>query len=108
MGPLKCCVGGCNSTSASHRLFCFPTNDSLLSLWMSFLVPHNSSLIGLSKDTLRKKRVCEKHFDKHQFDGEGKRIRHSYPCLFTDAELAHGEPLSTAGAGKQKLYVLII
>ncbi|CAG4909338.1 unnamed protein product [Colias eurytheme] len=63
---------------------------------MSFLVPTNSSLIGLSKDQLRHKRVCEKHFDRYQFDEEGKRLRHSYPCLFTDDEIAHGVPLSSS------------
>ncbi|XP_045504408.1 uncharacterized protein LOC123701039 [Colias croceus] len=71
-------------------------NDYLRNLWMSFLVPTNSSLIGLSKDQLRHKRVCEKHFDRYQFDEEGKRLRHSYPCLFKDDEIAHGVPLSSS------------
>lgn len=100
MGLFKCCVGGCNATSETHRLYMFPKNDSLRNLWMSSLVPTNSLLIGLSKEQLLRKRVCEKHFDKHQFDEEGKRIRYSYPCLFTDDEIAHGVPLSSGESGE--------
>ncbi|XP_061725013.1 uncharacterized protein LOC133530965 [Cydia pomonella] len=64
---------------------------------MSFLVPTNPLLLGLSKEQLLRKRVCEKHFDKQQFDAEGKRLRFSYPCLFRDDEIAHGEPLAALG-----------
>ncbi|CAH2108331.1 unnamed protein product [Euphydryas editha] len=95
MGLFKCCVGGCSATNETHRLFSFPKNDHLRNLWLSFLVPTNSILVGLSKEQLLRKRVCEKHFDKHQFDEEGKRLRYSYPCLFTDDEIAHGVPLSS-------------
>ncbi|XP_045506747.1 uncharacterized protein LOC123702933 isoform X1 [Colias croceus] len=94
---LKCCVGGCDATKENNRLFCFPKIDSLRNLWLNFIVPRNPHLIGLSKEQLRNKRVCEKHFDKHQFDGEGKRIRYSYPCLFRDEEIACGEPLAPPG-----------
>ncbi|XP_052745477.1 uncharacterized protein LOC128199528 isoform X2 [Bicyclus anynana] len=98
MGLFKCCVGGCNATSETQKLYSFPKNDNLRSLWLSFLVPTNSLLIGLSKDQLIRKRVCEKHFDKQQFDEEGKRLRYSYPCLLTDVEIAHGEPRPSTGA----------
>ncbi|KAH9636393.1 hypothetical protein HF086_011250 [Spodoptera exigua] len=97
MGTKKCCVGGCNATSETHRLFSFPKNDELRNLWMSFLVPTNSLLIGLSKEQLLRKRVCEKHFDKYQFDHDGKRLRYSYPCLLSHKEIAHGVPLSVTG-----------
>lgn len=69
MGRYKCCVGSCTSASETHRLFRFPKNDCLRNLWMSFLVPTNSSFIGLTSQQLSSKRVCEKHFD-HQFDAE--------------------------------------
>lgn len=97
----KCCVGGCNATSDTFKLFSVPKNDSLRKLWMSFLVPTNLMLIRLSKEQLIKKRVCEKHFDKHQFLN-GKRLRFSYPSPFTDAEIMHGEPLSTDRPGECK------
>ncbi|XP_063620641.1 uncharacterized protein LOC134793046 [Cydia splendana] len=94
MAPLKCCVLGCESTSATHRLFCMPMNDNLRNLWMSFLVPVNPHLLGLSKGQLMTKRVCQKHFDETQFS-QGSRIRYSYPCLFTEKEFIHGVPLSS-------------
>ncbi|KAJ8728896.1 hypothetical protein PYW07_006592 [Mythimna separata] len=97
MGNKKCCVGGCNATSETHRLFSFPKNDKLRNLWVSFLVRTNSLLIGLSKEQLLRKRVCEKHFDKYQFDHDGRRLRYSYPCLLTHKEIAHGVPLCVAG-----------
>lgn len=37
-----------------------------------------------------KKGVCEKHFEKSQFDQAGGRIRHSYPCLLSEKEMLHG------------------
>lgn len=100
MGLIKCVVGGCNATNETHRLFSFPKNDHLRNLWMSFLVPANANLIGLSKEQLLRKRVCEKHFDKHQFDEEGKRLRYSYPCLFTDDEITHGVILPSSQFGE--------
>lgn len=93
MGTQKCCVGDCNATSETHRLFSFPKNANLRNQWMSFLVPTNSSLLGLSKEQLLRKRVCVKHFDRHQFDHNGRRLRYSYPCLLSNAEIAHGVPL---------------
>lgn len=94
---LKCCVGGCNATSASVRLFCFPKNDKLRSLWLNFIRPTNPQLTGLSKKQLLNKRVCKVHFDRHQFDQLGQRLRFSYPCLISEKEIAHGVPFSTAG-----------
>lgn len=106
MANFKCCVGGCDSTKETLRLFSFPKKESLRNLWLSFLVPTNPLLIGLSKEQLLRKRVCEKHFDKHQFDEEGKRRRYSYPTLFTSKEIAHGEPFPPAGTGESKLLNL--
>ncbi|XP_063543133.1 uncharacterized protein LOC134751589 [Cydia strobilella] len=101
---LKCCVSGCKATNETHRLFVFPKKDMLRNLWMSFLVPTNPLLLGLSKEQLLRKRVCEKHFDKHQFDKfKGKRLRFSYPCLFTDDEITHGEPLAAVGTVRNAL-----
>ncbi|CAK1591217.1 unnamed protein product, partial [Parnassius mnemosyne] len=97
MGYKKCCVYGCNSTNETHRFFSFPRNDKLRNLWMSFIAPTNPKLIGLSKDQLLGKHVCEKHFDRYQFDYEGKRLRYSYPCLITEEEIAHGVPLTATG-----------
>ncbi|CAG4963073.1 unnamed protein product [Parnassius apollo] len=85
----KCCIGGCNTTRETHRLFRFHRNDNL---WMSFIVPTNPQLIVLSKEQLLNKRFCEKHFDIFQFDNEGRRLRYSYPSLLTDNEIAHGVP----------------
>ncbi|CAG5059741.1 unnamed protein product [Parnassius apollo] len=93
----KCCVGGCNTTRETHRLFRFPRNDNLRNLWMAFIVPTNSQLIVLSKEQLLNKRVCEKHFDVFQFGNEGRRLRYSYPSLLTDNEIAHGVPLTATG-----------
>ncbi|CAK1584401.1 unnamed protein product [Parnassius mnemosyne] len=93
----KCCVGGCNTTHETHRLFSFPRNDNLRNLWMSFIVPTNPQLIALSKEQLLNKHVCEKHFDIFQFDNEGRRLRYSYPSLLTDNEIAHGVPLIATG-----------
>ncbi|XP_061709896.1 uncharacterized protein LOC133519780 [Cydia pomonella] len=94
MAPLKCCVLDCESTSDTHRLFCMLINDHLRNLWMSFLVPVNPHLLGLTKGQLMTKRVCQKHFDETQFS-PGSRIRYSYPCLFTEKEFFHGVPLSS-------------
>ncbi|XP_063822851.1 uncharacterized protein LOC135072744 [Ostrinia nubilalis] len=47
-----------------------------------------------TSDQLLNKRVCQKHFDKYQLDGEGNRLRHGYPCLFSTEEVEHGVPLS--------------
>ncbi|KAL4720623.1 hypothetical protein ACJJTC_015251 [Scirpophaga incertulas] len=94
MASYQCCVGGCDSTSNTHRLFCMPVNENLHNLWMSFLVPTNPILLGLNKNQLLKKRVCAKHFDQTQFDSVGVRIRNSYPCLFTELEIAHSVPLT--------------
>ncbi|CAG4987369.1 unnamed protein product [Parnassius apollo] len=93
----KCCVGGCNTTRETHRLFRFPRNDNLRNLWMAFIVPTNPQLIVLSKEQLLNKRVCEKHFDVFQFGNEGRRLRYSYPSLLTDNEIAHGVPLTATG-----------
>lgn len=89
----KCCVSDCNATNQTYKLFCFPKNDCLRKLWLDFLVPRSSSLIGLTKEQLLRKYVCERHFDKAQYDQDGKRIRFSYPCLFSAAEIQHGMPL---------------
>ncbi|XP_063894120.1 uncharacterized protein LOC135117821 [Helicoverpa armigera] len=91
----KCCVGDCESTSNSHKLFYMPLNDNLRNLWLSFLIPTNPNLLGLTKNQLRNKFVCDKHFDRTQFDDRGVRNRYSYPCLFTRTEILHGVPLST-------------
>ncbi|CAG4969708.1 unnamed protein product [Parnassius apollo] len=93
----KCCVGGCNTTRETHRLFRLPRNDNLRNLWMAFIVPTNPQLIVLSKEQLLNKRVCEKHFDVFQFGNEGRRLRYSYPSLLTDNEIAHGVPLTATG-----------
>ena len=93
----KCCVGGCNATIESHRLFCLPKSDNLRSLWMSFLVPTNSELLLLSKGQLLNRRVCERHFDKYQLNNLGYRFKYSYPCLMTESEIARGEPASALG-----------
>ncbi|XP_022825417.1 uncharacterized protein LOC111355632 isoform X1 [Spodoptera litura] len=93
----KCCVVGCNATNKTHRLFNFPKNDKLRELWLSFLIPVNAMLSGLSKDQLISRYVCQKHFDRYQFDGTGNRLQHGYPSLFTSMEILHGVPLrSTA------------
>ncbi|XP_028156295.1 uncharacterized protein LOC114349898 isoform X2 [Ostrinia furnacalis] len=94
MAPIKCCVVGCASTDKTHRLYNFPKDDKVRALWLSFLVSVNSELLGLTKDQLLNKRVCQKHFDKYQLDGEGNRLRHGYPCLFSTKEVEHGVPLS--------------
>ncbi|CAG5003564.1 unnamed protein product [Parnassius apollo] len=93
----KCCVGGCNTTRETHRLFRFPRNDNLRNLWMSFIVPTNPQLIVLSKEQLLNKRVCERHFDIFQFGNEGRRLRYSYPSFLTDNEIAYGVPLTATG-----------
>ncbi|XP_063894223.1 uncharacterized protein LOC110377900 isoform X2 [Helicoverpa armigera] len=97
MVVLKCCVGGCDSKSTTHRLFCFPENDKLRSLWLKVLIPKNPALEGLAKTQLKGKRVCEKHFDKTQFDRCGVRIRYSCPSLFTPSEILHGVPFIIKG-----------
>ncbi|CAH2096251.1 unnamed protein product [Euphydryas editha] len=94
MAPYKCCVGDCDATSSNYRLFCMPLNVNLRKLWLSLLVPTNPNLLGLTENQLLKKRVCEKHFDQTQFDKAGVRIRYSYPCLFTEMEIAQGIPLA--------------
>ncbi|XP_052746955.1 uncharacterized protein LOC128199822 [Bicyclus anynana] len=91
----KCCVVACNATSETHRLFYLPKNDKLRELWLTFLIPVNVKLSGLSKAQLVTKQVCQKHFDRHQFDNQGNRLAHGYPCLFTEDEILHGVPLST-------------
>ncbi|KAI5633291.1 zinc finger, ZZ type domain-containing protein [Phthorimaea operculella] len=91
----KCCVGGCTSTRENETLYCFPKNEYYRKLWLSFLVPTNPSLIVLSKDQLKNKRVCKRHFDETQFDQEGNRLRYSYPALLSAAEIERGEPLPT-------------
>ncbi|XP_038219699.1 uncharacterized protein LOC119837969 [Zerene cesonia] len=88
-----------NQQSETHRVFCFPKNDYLRNLWVSFIAPTKPHIIALSKEQLLRKRVCEKHFDKYQLDEEGKRLRYSYPCLFTDEEIALGEPFFAPEAG---------
>ncbi|XP_045448260.1 uncharacterized protein LOC123656638 [Melitaea cinxia] len=90
----KCCVGDCDATSSNYRLFCMPLNVNLRKLWLSLLVPTNPNLLGLTENQLLKKRVCERHFDETQFDKSGVRTRYSYPCLFTEMEIAHGIPLA--------------
>lgn len=107
MKPLKCVVPGCGSTSDTHRLFCFPKKEFLLKMWLFYLVPVASSILLFSPDQLTKKRVCERHFDKHQFDYKGQRIRYSYPCLFRDSEIECGEPLATPGSG-ERLYCIYV
>ncbi|XP_060810322.1 uncharacterized protein LOC106139307 isoform X2 [Amyelois transitella] len=94
MAYRKCCVGGCVSTSKTHCLFNLPKDDGLRKLWLSFLIPTNVELSGLSKDQLVNKRVCHDHFDRYQFDGMGNRLKNGYPCLFTPKEIYHGVPLS--------------
>ncbi|KAL4715225.1 hypothetical protein ACJJTC_007807 [Scirpophaga incertulas] len=89
MAPIKCCVSGCSATNLTHRLYSFPKDDNLQALWLSFLVPFNSDLFGLSKDQLFNKRVWQKHFDRSQLDGEGKRLKGD-PCLFSAKEMEHG------------------
>lgn len=97
MPSRKCCVGGCDSTSETHRLFNIPKNDRLRELWLSFLIPTNVELSGLSKEQLVSKLVCQNHFDRHQFDGAGNRIQHGYPSLFSPKEISHGIVLSASG-----------
>lgn len=94
MAPIKCCVVGCTSTNETHRLYNLPKDDKLRALWLSFLVPVNSELLGLSKDQLVNKRVCQKHFDRSQLDDMGNRLKDGYPCLFSSEEVEHGVPLS--------------
>ncbi|KAJ8725850.1 hypothetical protein PYW08_004033 [Mythimna loreyi] len=89
----RCCVVGCDGTNKTHRLFKFPRNDKLRELWLSFLIPVNVMLSGLSKEQLLGRYVCHKHFDRHQFDGTGNRLAHGYPCLFTPQEILYGVPL---------------
>lgn len=48
-----------------------PKHDQLRSLWMSLTVPTNPLLLGLTKDELLRKRVCEKLFDQTQFTQAG-------------------------------------
>ncbi|CAK1597546.1 unnamed protein product [Parnassius mnemosyne] len=92
----KCCVVGCNANNKTHRLFNFPKDDKLRELWLSFLVPVNIELSGLSKEQLLNRYVCQKHFDRQQFDGMGNRLAHGYPCLFTASEILHGIPLNSS------------
>ncbi|CAG4986111.1 unnamed protein product [Parnassius apollo] len=94
----KCCVVGCNANNKTHRLFNFPKDDKLRELWLSFLVPVNIKLSGLSKEQLLNRYVCQKHFDRQQFDGVGNRLAHGYPCLFTAREMMHGIPLDSSTA----------
>ncbi|CAK1597547.1 unnamed protein product [Parnassius mnemosyne] len=94
----KCCVVGCNANNKTHRLFNFPKDDKLRELWLSFLVPVNIELSGLSKEQLLNRYVCQKHFDRQQFDGMGNRLAHGYPCLFTASEILHGIPLNSSTA----------
>ncbi|KAL4709393.1 hypothetical protein ACJJTC_001189 [Scirpophaga incertulas] len=103
MAPIKCCVSGCSATNLTHRLYSFPKDDNLQALWLSFLVPFNSDLLGLSKDQLLNKRVCQKHFDRSQLDGEGKRLKGGYPCLFSAKEMEHGVPLSSHMPVQQRM-----
>ncbi|KPJ14188.1 hypothetical protein RR48_06938 [Papilio machaon] len=91
----KCCLGNCSSTNRTHRLFYLPKDDNLRQLWLSFLIPTNIELSGLSKEQLLAKRVCQKHFDRYQFDNTGNRLRSGYPCLFTAKEIFYGSPLSS-------------
>ncbi|XP_052743472.1 uncharacterized protein LOC112045019 isoform X4 [Bicyclus anynana] len=100
----KCCVVACNATSETHRLFYLPKNDKLRELWLTFLIPVNVKLSGLSKAQLVTKQVCQKHFDRHQFDNKGNRLAHGYPCLFTEDEILHGVPLSTLGCNITEPY----
>ncbi|KAF9407962.1 hypothetical protein HW555_012193, partial [Spodoptera exigua] len=95
MDVRKCCVGNCSSTNRTHRLFLLPKDDNLRELWLSFLIPTNIELTGLSKHQLLTKRVCQNHFDRYQFDSMGNRLRHGYPCLFSDKEISFGIPLSS-------------
>ncbi|XP_022823949.1 uncharacterized protein LOC111354634 [Spodoptera litura] len=95
MNVRKCCVGNCQSTNRTHRLFLLPKDDNLRDLWLSFLIPTNIELSGLSKNQLLSKRVCQNHFDRYQFDSVGNRLRHGYPCLFSDKEISLGIPLSS-------------
>ncbi|KAF9408378.1 hypothetical protein HW555_011915, partial [Spodoptera exigua] len=99
MDVRKCCVGNCSSTNRTHRLFLLPKDDNLRELWLSFLIPTNIELTGLSKHQLLTKRVCQNHFDRYQFDSMGNRLRHGYPCLFSDKEISFGIPLSSTGVG---------
>lgn len=92
MRKSKCCVGGCTSTSETHRLLHLPRNDKLRELWMTFLVKTNPDLASLTKYQLLYKRVCSKHFDKHQLGFYGERMQFTYPCLFSESEIALGEP----------------
>ncbi|XP_045781417.1 zinc finger protein 567-like isoform X3 [Maniola jurtina] len=91
----KCCVVGCDANNRTHRLFSLPKNDKLRELWLSKLIPVNIELSGLSKGQLVNKYVCQKHFDRRQFDGMGNRLAHGYPCLFTEKEILYGIPLSS-------------
>ncbi|CAG5034764.1 unnamed protein product [Parnassius apollo] len=79
----KCCVGGCNTTRETHRLFRFPRNDNLRNLWMAFIVPTNPQLIVLSKEQLLNKQ----HLPPVPV----------HPSLLTDNEIAHGVPLTATG-----------
>ncbi|KAL4702588.1 hypothetical protein ACJJTC_016064 [Scirpophaga incertulas] len=107
MAPIKCCVSGCSATNLTHRLYSFPKDDNLQALWLSFLVPFNSDLLGLSKDQLLNKRVCQKHFDRSQLDGEGKRLKGGYPCLFSAKEMEHGVPLSYSSQANDHNYSIV-
>ncbi|KAF9419412.1 hypothetical protein HW555_004060, partial [Spodoptera exigua] len=95
MDVRKCCVNNCSSTNGTHRLFCFPKDDKLRELWLSYVIPTNKELSGLSKHQLLSKRVCQNHFDRYQFDGMGNRLRYGYPCLFSEKEISFGIPLSS-------------
>lgn len=97
MALIKCCVVGCTSTNKTHRLFNIPKDDQLRKLWLSFLVPVNPLLSGLTRDQLINKRVCQKHFDVYQLDGQGNRLPKGYPCLFSEQEISIGVPLSPSG-----------
>lgn len=97
MGARRCCVGNCSSTNRTHRLYRFPKNHHLSLLWLSFLTPTTIDLSGLSTDQLGHKYVCQKHFDRLQFDYRGNRLRHGYPSLFSDKEIFYGIPLPTDG-----------
>ncbi|KAL4720622.1 hypothetical protein ACJJTC_015250, partial [Scirpophaga incertulas] len=100
-------LSGCSATNLTHRLYSFPKDDNLQALWLSFLVPFNSDLLGLSKDQLLNKRVCQKHFDRSQLDGEGKRLKGGYPCLFSAKEMEHGVPLSYSSQANDHNYSIV-
>lgn len=98
MGLRKCCVGDCQSTNRTHRLFYFTKDDNLRKLWLSFVVPTNIGLCGLTKEQLLDKCVCQNHFDQYQFDGMtgNSGLRHGYPCLISEKEVHFGIPLNNA------------